>query len=338
MTRALPIMGPTASGKSALALALAERIGGEIINADSMQVYRDFRVLTARPTVEEESRAPHHLYGYADAGELYSTGRWLMDALAVLREISARGKTPILVGGTGLYFKALTQGLADTPPPEPEIRARLRARAATEGAPALHAELVRRDPQTAARLEPNDLPRILRALEVFETTGESISVLQANTKPALAAGEWAGVKLMPDRAQLYAAIDARFDAMLANGALDEVRAFAARNLDASLPAMKAHGAPSLMAHLRGEITLAEAGEIGKRDTRHYAKRQFTWMANQMPDWTPIVAADMEARIAGARAHRFRSAGDARKGRRRARGRAIAAAPTPSCRAPAARHP
>jgi len=297
--RALLIMGPTASGKSALALALAERIGGEIVNADSMQVYRDFRVLTARPTVEEESRAPHHLYGYADTGELYSTGRWLTDALAALRDITARGKTPILVGGTGLSFKALTEGLADIPAADPDVRENLRARLTREGSPALHAALARCDPQTATRLEPNDAPRILRALELFETTGESISVLQANTKPALAAGEWAGVKLTPHRAQLYAAIDARFDAMLANGALDEVRGFAARNLDPSLPAMKAHGAPALMAHLRGEITLAQAAEIGKRDTRHYAKRQFTWMANQMPDWTPIVAADLESRIAAA---------------------------------------
>ncbi len=300
MRRALLIMGPTGSGKSTLALALAERIGGEIVNADSMQVYRDFRVLTARPTVEEEARAPHHRYGYADAGEPYSTGRWLTDALSALRDISARGKTPVLVGGTGLYFKALTQGLADIPASDPDVRERLRTRAEMEGAPALHAELTRLDPQTATRLEPNDAPRILRALEVFETTGESISALQANTKPALATSEWAGVKLMPDRAQLYAAIDARFDTMLSGGALDEVRAFAARNLDPSLPAMKAHGAPALMMHLRGEITLAEAVEIGKRDTRHYAKRQFTWMANQMPGWTPIVAADLEARIEAAR--------------------------------------
>ena len=147
------------------------------------------------------------------------------------------------------------------------------------------------------RLEPNDAPRIVRALEVWETTGESISSLQASTKPALAPDAWVGVKLTPDRTRLYASIDARFDAMLAAGALDEVRAFAARNLDPTLPAMKAHGAPALMAHLRGEITLQEAAEISKRDTRHYAKRQFTWMANQMLDWTPIAAEDLEARVA-----------------------------------------
>jgi len=301
MKRAILIMGPTASGKSALALALARRVGGEIVNADSMQVYRDFRILTARPTREEEAGAPHHLYGYADAGQLYSTGRWLTDTLGAARDIAARNQTPIIVGGTGLYFKALAQGLADIPAADPELRQRLRDRVAAEGAPALHAELSRIDPEIAARLEPNDAPRILRALEVWETTGESIAALQANTKPALAQDQWVGVKLMPDRAQLYLSIDARFDAMLAAGALDEVRAFAARGLDPSLPAVKAHGAPALMAHLRGEITLAEAAEIGKRDTRHYAKRQFTWMANQMRDWTPIAPEDLEARVSAVRA-------------------------------------
>lgn len=294
-------MGPTASGKSALALAVAERIGGEIVNADSMQVYRDFRILTARPTPEEERQAPHHLYGHVDAAELYSTGRWLADALAAIADIRARGATPILVGGTGLYFKALTQGLADIPAADPEVRAELRARAEREGAPALHAELAARDPQTAARLEPNDAPRVLRALEVLATTGESIGALQAATKPALAREAWAGIALTPEREALYAAIDRRFDAMLAQGALEEVRAFAARGLDLSLPAMKAHGAPALMAHLRGELSLADAAEIGKRDTRRYAKRQFTWISGQMPDWPRVSATDVESRVAAVRA-------------------------------------
>jgi len=296
MSRALLIMGPTASGKSALALALAERIGGEIVNADSMQVYRDFRVLTARPSVEEEAQAPHHLYGHVDAAQLYSTGRWLADALAAIVDIRGRGKTPILVGGTGLYFKALTEGLADIPAADPELRAALRERAEREGAPVLHAELAVRDAVTAARLEPNDAPRILRAFEVLETTGESISVLQANTKPALARDEWAGVALTPERGPLYASINARFEKMLAEGALDEVRAFAARGLDPALPATKAHGAPALSAHLRGEISLEDAAEIGKRDTRRYAKRQFTWIGGQMPDWPRIVEAGLRLRL------------------------------------------
>jgi tRNA dimethylallyltransferase len=284
-------MGPTASGKSALALALAERIGGEIVNADSMQVYRDLRILTARPTREEEARAPHHLYGHIDAAELYSTGRWLTDACAAIAAIQARGKAPILVGGTGLYFQALTKGLADIPAADPELRAALRQRVSREGAPALHAELARVDPATAARLEPNDAPRILRALEVYETTGESISALQAETKPALAPGAWAGLALTPAREALYAAINARFDAMLAAGALDEVRALAARKLDPALPAMKAHGAPALMAHLRGELTLAQAAEIAKRDTR--------WIAGQMPDWPRVAEPEQSGRLSAA---------------------------------------
>lgn len=297
--RALLIMGPTASGKSALALALAARLGGEIVNADSMQVYRDFRVLTARPTPEEERQAPHHLYGHVDAAELYSVGRWLADATASIAAIRARGAVPILAGGTGLYFKALTQGLAEMPAPDPEVRAALRARAAKEGAPALHAQLAARDPSTAARLQPNDAPRILRALEILETTGESISALQANTTPALAPDDWIGVALTPDREALYARINARFDAMLEQGALDEVRAFSTRNLDPALPAAKAHGAPALTAHLRGELSLADAAAIGKRDTRRYAKRQFTWMAGQMPDWPRIAMDDVAARAAAA---------------------------------------
>jgi len=290
-------MGPTASGKSALALALAERIDGEIINADSMQVYRDFRVLTARPSVEEEAQAPHHLYGHVDAVERYSTGRWLTDALAAITHIRQRNKTPILVGGTGLYFKALTQGLAEMPSIDPELRSVLTERASNEGAPALHAELAAIDPQTAARLEPNDTPRIIRALEVVETTGESITSFQANTKPALAADAWRGIALTPDREALYATINARFDKMLEQGALDEVRAFAARQLDPTLPAIKAHGAPALGAYLRGELTLAQATEIGQRDTRRYAKRQFTWIANQMPDWPRVASSRLDDRIA-----------------------------------------
>lgn len=297
--RALLIMGPTASGKSALALAVAERVGGEIVNADSMQVYRDFRILTARPSPQEEARAPHRLYGHVDAAELYSTGRWLAEALAAIAAIRGRGATPILVGGTGLYFKALTQGLADIPAADPDLRAALRERAARESAPALHAELAARDPATAARLAPNDAPRILRALEVLETTGESIGAFQAATHAPLAREEWAGLALAPARDALYAAIDARFDAMLAAGALDEVCAFAARRLDPALPAMKAHGAPALMAHLRGELSLAEAAEIGKRDTRRYAKRQFTWIAGQMPDWPRVSSPDIGERTSAA---------------------------------------
>ncbi|MBL8546811.1 MAG: tRNA (adenosine(37)-N6)-dimethylallyltransferase MiaA [Hyphomonadaceae bacterium] len=295
----LLIMGPTASGKSALALAVAERIGGEIVNADSMQVYRDFRILTARPSLAEEAQAPHHLYGHVDAAERYSTGRWLTDALAAIAQIRQRDKTPILVGGTGLYFKALTHGLAEMPDIDPGLRAALQARVEKEGASALHAALSRLDPQTAARLEPNDAPRIIRALEVIETTGESIASFQAHTRPAVAPSEWRGLALTPDRAALYAAINRRFENMLEQGALEEVRAFAARNLDSTLPAVKAHGAPALGAYLRGEVSLESAAEIGQRDTRRYAKRQFTWIANQMSDWPRITETDLAQRCATA---------------------------------------
>lgn len=282
-------MGPTASGKSALALAAAETIGGEIVNADSMQVYSDFRVLTARPTPEEEARAPHHLYGHVDAAQRFSVGRWLDDALRVLAEIEGRGVTPIIIGGTGLYFKALTDGLAPAPPIDADVRARL----ASESNEALHARLQRDDPETAARLERNDRVRLLRAVELLEG-GFRMSEVAQHSKPALA--DWVGLALTPDRAALYASIDARFEKMLAAGALDEARALAARDLDPMLPAMKAHGAPALMAHLRGEITLAAAAEIGQRDTRHYAKRQFTWMNHQMPNWTRTSETSLNARL------------------------------------------
>jgi tRNA dimethylallyltransferase len=289
-------MGPTASGKSALALALAERLGGEIVNADSMQVYSDLRVLTARPTGEETAKVPHHLYGHIGAETAYSVGRWLTETLAAIDDIRTRGATPILVGGTGLYFKALTEGLVDIPKVDANVRARLRARARALGAPALHEELLRVDPETAARLGPNDAPRILRALEVWETTGASISALQAGTAPAFAREGWAGFALTPERAALYDAIDARFAGMIASGALDEVRKFAARGLDIALPAMKAHGAPALMASLRGEMNLADAVEVAKRDTRRYAKRQFTWITNQISNWPRIAASELGARL------------------------------------------
>lgn len=291
----LLLMGPTASGKSALALALAERLGGEIVNADSMQVYADLRVLTARPSPAEEARARHHLYGQVDAAERYSVGRWREAALAAMAAIEARGALPIVVGGTGLYFKALTDGLVDIPAAPDALRAALAAELEKEGAPALHARLAQVDAAAAARLSPNDAPRILRALEVFETTGEPISSWRAQTKPALT--QWIGVTLQPARARLYATIDARFEAMLAAGALDEVSALADRRLDPMLPAMKAHGAPWLMAHLRGEMSLAKAVALSQRDTRRYAKRQFTWMAAQMTGWTAIEGEELPERLA-----------------------------------------
>jgi tRNA dimethylallyltransferase len=207
-----------------------------------------------------------------------------------LDEARAAGRLPILVGGTGLYFKALTQGLSAVPPTPPEIRARVRARCETEGAAALHAELARRDPEMAARLMPGDRLRVGRALEVLEATGRSLGGWHRDGMPAILDPDAAlKIFLVVDRAELYRRIDARFDAMLANGALDEVTALAARGLDSMLPAMKAHGVPWLRRHLAGEIGLEEAAQGGKQDTRRYTKRQVTWFRNQMPGWTWLTA-------------------------------------------------
>ena len=282
------IAGPTASGKSALALALAEALGGTIINADAMQVYRDLRVVTARPTPEEEARAPHLLYGHEDAAENYSVGRWCVDASAALTAVEQGGRLPILAGGTGLYFKTLTRGLAAIPPIPSQIRSAVRERLKREGIAALYAELSARDDASARRLMPADRARISRALEVVLATGRSITDWHAEgMKAALDPHAAVKVFLDVDRAQLYRRIDSRFDAMLASGALDEVRALAGRQLDPALPAMKAHGVPWLIRHLNGEIDLPAAVEAAKRDTRRYSKRQATWFRHQLPDWTWI---------------------------------------------------
>ncbi len=279
------IAGPTASGKSALALELAETYGGVIINADSMQVYRDLRIITARPTPAEERRVAHRLYGHIDAVENFSVGRWCEEAAAALGETSRTARAAILVGGTGLYFSALTRGLAHVPPIPARIREQVRSRLATDGVAALHAELKWRDPAAAARLMPGDRARITRALEVVLATGRSlVDWHEDNTPPTINLAHAAKVFLMPERDELFRRIDRRFDAMMAAGALDEVRLLAARHLDPDLPAMKAHGVPWLIRHLKGEIALAEAVEESKRDTRQYTKRQATWFRNQLPEF------------------------------------------------------
>jgi tRNA dimethylallyltransferase len=282
---ALLIAGPTASGKSALALALAEATGGVIINADSMQVYRDLRVLTARPTPQDEARVPHRLYGHVDAAVNFSAGAWVADAAKVLAEARAQNRLPIFVGGSGLYFKALTRGLSAVPPIPPDVREDVRARLERDGVEALHTQLMLRDPASAERLKPRDRIRIARALEVVEATGRSLTDWHRDgLPPLLPSGQFAGVFLAADRDELYARIAARFDAMLQAGALDEVAALAARRLDPLLPAMKAHGVPALIRHLSGEIPLEQAAAIGRADTRHYAKRQFTWFRHQLPEF------------------------------------------------------
>jgi len=294
-TKAVLIAGPTASGKSALALTLAQKRGGIVINADSMQVYRDLRVLTARPLPQEEALAPHRLYGHVDASVNFSAGAWVADAERVLAEARKKNLVPIFVGGTGLYFKALTRGLSAVPSIPSHIREDVRARLARDGAEALHAELARRDPASAGRLEPRDRARIARALEVIEATGRSLTDWhREGLPPLLAAGSYRALFLAPDRDALYARIDARFEAMLKQGALEEVARLAARNLDPLLPAMKAHGVPPLIRHFKGEITLEEASEIGRADTRHYAKRQFTWFRHQLSEFEWVKVEEAEA--------------------------------------------
>ena len=300
-TKAVLIAGPTASGKSALALALAEATGGTVINTDSMQVYRDLRIITARPTPEEEARVPHRLYGTCDAAVNCSAGSWVADAAAVLAEARAAGQLPIFIGGTGLYFKALTRGLSAIPPIPQEVRDSVRARMERDGVEALHAELARRDPVSGAKLKPRDSARIARALEVIEATGRALPDWHnEGLPPLLEPDSVKAIFLAPDRKELYARIDRRFTSMMHAGALDEVAALAARKLDPMLPAMKAHGVPALIRYLAGEVTLEQAVYTGQIDTRHYAKRQYTWFRHQLPEFEWVVPegakAWLEARI------------------------------------------
>jgi tRNA dimethylallyltransferase len=296
--RAILIAGPTASGKSATALELAERLGGTVINADSMQVYRELSILTARPKIGDEMRAPHRLYGTVPAGEAYSVGNWLEDAARAIVASKLEGRLPILVGGTGLYFKALLEGLARVPDIPPEIRAAWRERAEALGADGLYRELAARDPAMASRLRPSDPQRLVRALEVIDATGISLCEWQGgNTSSVLAAEAVAKLVIAPEREVLYAAIDARFDAMIAAGALEEVRALAVLGLDPGLPAMRAHGVRELAAHLSGECSLDVAIAKTKTETRRYAKRQMTWLRRFMQDWAwfPDAHAAIEVR-------------------------------------------
>ncbi len=291
--KAVLIAGPTASGKSALALELALAAGGVVINADSMQVYRDLRIITARPTDGDEARVPHRLYGHVDAAVNFSAGAWVGDAAKALEEAKAEGRLPIFIGGTGLYFKALTAGLSVVPPIPAEVREDVRARLERNGVEALHAELAASDPRAAERLNLRDRTRIARALEVVEATGRSLLDWHHEGQPPLLPRDsFRAVFLAPERDELYARIDARFDAMLGAGALKEVERLADRNLDPLLPAMKAHGVPALIRHLRGELSLEQAATIGRADTRHYAKRQFTWFRHQLPEFEWVKPEEM----------------------------------------------
>jgi len=288
------IAGPTASGKSALALRLAHLIDGEIVNADALQLYADLRLLTARPSPEETAQAPHHLFGVADAADGWSTGRWARAALAALNEIAARGRPAVVVGGTGLYFRALTHGLAEIPEIPAEARAQAERDYEALGEGAFRDRLAQGDPAAAARIAPGDRQRLVRAWEVLAASGTALSDWQAQTRPLLATGSWRQAALEPPRQALYDRCDARLGAMVEQGALAEVAALAARNLPPDLPAMKAVGLREFAAHLRGETGLDEALDAARRETRRYAKRQSTWLRGQMADWPRITAIDPEA--------------------------------------------
>jgi tRNA dimethylallyltransferase len=281
---AILITGPTASGKSALAVDLAKRHGGVVINADSMQVYDTLRVLTARPSQEDMEGVPHHLYGHVPAGQAYSTGAWLRDVTALLPRIRAEEKLPVFVGGTGLYFKALTGGLSEMPVIPDEIRQRLRARLIEEGAEGLHAELVKADPAVAKSLNVQDGQRIVRAMEVFEATGQSIAEFQGQAGLQIIDPDTARkIVVLPDRALLHQRINGRFERMLEQGAEDEVKALLALDIPPEMPVMKAIGVSQIAAMLRGEMNRGEVIERGAAATRQYAKRQMTWFRNQMDE-------------------------------------------------------
>jgi tRNA dimethylallyltransferase len=272
---ALIVAGPTASGKSALAMELTERCDGTIINADAMQVYRELRVLTARPTIEEERRVPHALYGIRPAAEPGSVAWWRGGALAEMDRAREAGRLPILTGGTGLYLAALTRGLAAIPDPGPAARDEARRLLKDIGPAALHTRLAEADPEAAARLRPTDSQRIARAWEIWRGTGRSLTSWQALAgQPA--PWRFAAILIDPPRTELRAAIASRLTGMLTEGAIEEVRALLALGLDPALPAMRAHGVPEVASYLRGNFTLPETARRIELVTGQYTKRQATW--------------------------------------------------------------
>ena len=281
---AILITGPTASGKSALAVELAKRHGGVVVNADSMQVYDTLRVLTARPSDADMQGVPHYLYGHVPAGTLYSTGEWLRDITALLSRLQKEGRLPVLVGGTGLYFKALTGGLSEMPAIPDAVRSHFRSRLIDEGPLSLHAELLIRDPAMGAALNLQDGQRIVRALEVLEASGRSIAEFQDKTGAMIVDPDRAQkIIVLPERPLLHQRINGRFDQMLRMGAEDEVRALLALNLPPEMPVMKAIGVSQIRSMFEGTMTRAEVLEKGAAATRQYAKRQMTWFRNQMDD-------------------------------------------------------
>ena len=289
---AVLIAGPTASGKSALALQLARDYGGAVINADALQVYRELRILSARPDENDEAQAPHYLYGFVSVFEPYSVGRWLEAAQSALADVREKGLIPIIAGGTGLYFAALLNGLSPIPDIHASIRVEARQKLMILGNERFHAELAARDPTMGARLNPGDSQRLVRAWEVIEATGQSLAEWQMLKGTPVLTGDLGRYVVKPNRDWLVARIARRFESMIEAGALDEVRALGA--LDPELPAGRALGVPQLRAHLEGRLTLELAVGQAVAETRRYAKRQMTWFRHQMPDWTVIESSDVGA--------------------------------------------
>lgn len=282
------IAGPTASGKTRAALDLAGVFDAEIVNADAMQVYRDIPVMSAQPTEAEKGEVAHHLFGYLDGAARCSAGRWSRDAASAIEAIRARGRTPIVVGGTGLYMTSLSEGLSTIPDIPPAVRDAVAARLEAVGLAAFRADLIARDPPME-RLEANDRQRHIRAAEVLEATGRPLSAYQADPpQPAIRAA-FQRVVIEPDRADLYNRINARLERMVSSGGLEEVAALKGRHLDPSLPVMKALGVPELMAHLNGEVSLVAAIDRARMMTRRFAKRQLTWFRGQASQWPRAVS-------------------------------------------------
>lgn len=281
------IAGPTASGKSAWAVSLAKSVNGEIINADALQVYSDLQVLSARPRADEIAEVPHHLFGHISGSVRYSTGKWLDEVVPVIMDVLARGCVPILVGGTGLYFKALTEGLAAVPMPNPGAMEAAQQLLDDEGISTLRTRAEQLDPIAAARVLGDDPQRLLRIVNVATGTDKPLSVWQQDTRPIIPNGDWRGAVLLPERKSLYDRINARYAYMIENGGLDEAKSIMAKKYEPSLPMMKAIGLTPLIAHLKGESEFETALELSKRDTRRFAKRQFTWWRKASEGWSRI---------------------------------------------------
>ena len=284
------IAGPTCSGKSAHALGLAKKLDGVIINADAMQLYRDLPVLTAQPTQNEQAEAPHRLYSVLDGADMCTVARWVGMAAECIRQAWETGQRPLLVGGTGMYLKALIEGLAEVPPVEDKIRREMRERMASEGNAAFYAWFAEKDPEMAIRLKPGDTQRLLRAAEVHATTGRSLAAWQADPAlPVLPEARFHLTAITRERSELYKRIDVRFLTMLKSGALEEVERLRARQLSNDLPVMRSHGVPELVAAQEGLLAMEDAIAKGQQNTRRYAKRQWTWIRNQFPqaEWVEL---------------------------------------------------